>query len=432
MWADAPPRGEAVTLPESDARSEWRDNWPVVLAAGLGAAYSSTHVQSLGVMMPSLEREFGWSRAQISAGLSVGAVVAVTCAPVMGMAIDRFGPRRVVLLGLFLYSLALSGLAMATPSFAVWLALWLLLSVAHLHIKPTAWVTAVTGQFTKSRGLALGVLLSISGLGAIVTPVATLYFVGQLGWRLSFVALPLAWGVFVLPLVYSLFWSAKDHPRKRLGSPVDGRGANFGVMLREGFTSPIFVKLALATFLLSSSAMAVIVNIVPILMSFGRPIETAATVAALIGVMQVVGRLLCGLLMDRMRASLVVAGTALLPGAACLLLLLLPHSLQAIIIAVALLGLATGAENDGIAYLAARYFGMRNFGALFGTLAGLVTVGLGTGPILASYGFDMTRSYQGVLWAVIPIAVLVSALFLSMGPYPKFETGAAERASERG
>ncbi|MCP6390525.1 hypothetical protein NL487_26760, partial [Klebsiella pneumoniae] len=76
------------------AWQEWRRHWHVVLPCFLGIMLATAHSYSLGVMILPLEREFGWPRAQITAGLMFIAVLALVAGPVIGGLVDRFGPRR--------------------------------------------------------------------------------------------------------------------------------------------------------------------------------------------------------------------------------------------------------------------------------------------------------------------------------------------------
>lgn len=69
---------------------EWR-HWPALLASTLGITLAMMYVYSLGVMIAPLEAQFGWTRAQITSGPMVLAVLCLFLAPVMGLAIDRFG-----------------------------------------------------------------------------------------------------------------------------------------------------------------------------------------------------------------------------------------------------------------------------------------------------------------------------------------------------
>jgi MFS family permease len=79
----------------ASAAAEWRAHWTVVLAAGAGVSLSAVSTSSLGVMMEPLEQEFGWSRTQISLGISLVSFIAMTFATFVGLAIDRLGARIV-------------------------------------------------------------------------------------------------------------------------------------------------------------------------------------------------------------------------------------------------------------------------------------------------------------------------------------------------
>ena len=86
------------------------------------------------------------------------------------------------------------------------------------------------------------------------------------------------------------------------------------------------------------------------------------------------------------------------------------------------IALAIGTEVDCCAYLAARHFGLRSFGTLFGTLNGLMLFGNGIAPVLANHVYDVTKSYDSVLWFQIPACLGTAVLFLLLGPYPAFPT----------
>ena len=87
------------------------------------------------------------------------------------------------------------------------------------------------------------------------------------------------------------------------------------------------------------------------------------------------------------------------------------------------LGLSLGAEVDACAYLAARHFGMGSFSSLFGAINGLVVFGSGVAPVIANLVYDVTNSYNLILWATIPLCLFAATMFLSLGSYPKFDTG---------
>ncbi|HEX7743122.1 MAG TPA: MFS transporter, partial [Sphingobium sp.] len=98
-----------------------------------------------------------------------------------------------------------------------------------------------------------------------------------------------------------------------------------------------------------------------------------------------------------------------------------PGSIPIASAAAIVLGLSLGAELDLVAYLATRHVGLRNFGLLFGVIAGLLSLATGTGPLIISHVYDITGSYNLVLWAYMPLCVVSAALFLGLGPYPDFD-----------
>src|SRR5439155_17163358 len=101
------------------------------------------------------------------------------------------------------------------------------------------------------------------------------------------------------------------------------------------------------------------------------------------------------------------------------LLLLAPYNSGWIAaLACLILGLSVGTEVDACAYLAARHFGIRSLGTLFGAINGFMLFANGLAPIGASYVYDMTKSYDVFLWAMLPICLVASLLFLSLGRYP--------------
>ena len=82
------------------------------------------------------------------------------------------------------------------------------------------------------------------------------------------------------------------------------------------------------------------------------------------------------------------------------------------------LGLAAGAELDVMAYLVTRYFGMRAFGALYGALYSMWTLGSGTAPALTAAVRDATGSFTPVLWAYVGLFVIACVILARLGPYP--------------
>lgn len=403
--------------------AEWAQNWPVVLAGAAGVALSTIHVYSLGVLIAPLEAEFGWSRAQISFGLTIGSILLVFCSPIVGLLIDRIGPRRIALYGATSFCVTVAMLSLAGPSIWSWFAFSTLLGIAVNGITSTIWTAAVSGLFLRARGLALSVTLCGTGFSASLTPIMASYLNENYGWRVAYLGLAAVWAAIVLPLLFFLFTSVKD--RLRTNSPAAKApiaAILTGLTAREGFRSPRFFKLAIAASTIAMVAISFTVNLVPIFTSLGLSGSSAAKVASIVGVTSIIGRLTGGYFIDRVNGNIVAAVSVLLPIISCVLLLWMPGVVGAAMVAAAVLGLSLGAELDAVAYLATRHLGIRSFGVLFGTIAGLLSLSSGVGPLIVSYIFDVTRSYVPVLWAYMPLCGLAAILFLSLGRYPDYSS----------
>ena len=402
------------------ARAEWRRNWKVVVAATAGMSLASLSSYSIGVMMIPVERDLGWSRMEIASGLSITAFCGVTLSSLMGLTIDRIGARRAAIIAVVLLCGALMLMSTTTQSLWSWWSLWVLVGLSSAFM-PTVWTATVSGLFSAGRGLALAVVLSGTGISASLVPAIANYFVEHFGWRSACLALGGSWGLVVLPLVLLFFRGASDRPRpSREESAPHARGELPGLTAREGFSSPVFYKVAAIAFCFSIAGVSVVLNLVPILHERGISNETAAGLAGVLGISTVLGKLIGGYLLDRIHAGRVAATAAAASTVLPITLLLSPGSLLGIAAAAGTFSLAAGASFSAVVFLAGRYFGQRSFGVLFGTVHALLALGTGLGPLLSNRVYDVLRTYDPVLWAVIPVFALAAVLLLSLGPYPKF------------
>lgn len=410
------------------AATEWRRHGTVPVAAALGYSLGVIHVYSLGAFMQPLQDEFGWTRAQTSVGLTiVGGAAAVAALPI-GLMVDRLGPRRVGLIGVVLMTIAYALFGTATGSMANWILLWSVLAFASFWVQTTVWTSAVAGRFETSRGLAFAVTLSGGSLGAAVFPAIAVTLIGEWGWRAAFVGLGAGWGTLVLLAVLLFFRGAQDDRSQPAASTAEPAAVDLpGVTLREGLSSATFYKLLVAAGLFAFTTLGVVVHLVPILRDAGAQPLAAAGTAALVGVFSIAGRLGVGLLLDRFSGRVVGACAYLIPIAGAALLLFDGGNPVSQNVAAALFGLTLGAEVDVIAYLASRYFGLKNFGGLFGGLVAALSLGTAFGPLAAGLTFDEFGGYSGFLVVTMVLMGVSSLALASLKPPPDY---AVRRYSE--
>lgn len=401
---------------EGDARAEWQQNWTVVLAAAAGMAVASLISYSSGLFIEPLEKEFHWSRAEIMSGHSIASTLAVICAPFLGFLVDRIGPRRVGIAGVIVLCGAIALFSVATPDIRVWQALWLPLSLGIILVQPMVWTGAVTSLFSAGRGLALAVTLCGGSVASFTVPRLAETLIANFGWRVAWVGIGAVWLVIALPLVVLFLTSKRDRERT---APVAQKVIHERLPIRQsGLFSWRFIQLLVAGVAIALVVVTMVVSTVPILSASGIARGTAVTIAGLVGITAIIGRLGVGTLLDRMDGRIIAAICVSLPVLGLLLLLYFPGSVPAALIAVLIFGLSMGAELDVIAYLTSRYFSRENFGLLFGTLGGFLGLATGNGPFLLNKVYDVTGSYVPAMWAAMPLCVLSAVLLLLLGPYP--------------
>ncbi|MGE2837168.1 MFS transporter [Mycobacterium sp. SMC-4] len=416
------------------ALAEWRRFGKVPLAAGLGYSMGVIHVYCLGAFMEPLQDEFGWSRAQASVGLTIVGMAAAIAALPIGLLVDRLGPRRVGLCGVVLMATTFALMGTATGSMANWILLWALLSFASFWVQTTVWTSAVASRFETSRGLAFAVTLSGGSLAAAVFPPLATALIGVWGWRGAFIGLGVLWGGLVLAAVALFFRGAQDEARADArAEPAAVPAADTptavatppvelpGVTMREGLRSLTFYQLLLAAGLFAFTTLGVVVHLVPILRDAGAEPLAAAGTAALVGLFSIVGRLGVGLLLDRFPARVVGACAYLVPIAGSALLLFDGANPVSQTAAAALFGLTLGAEVDVIAYLASRYFGLRNFGGLFGGLVAALSLGTAFGPLASGATSDHFGGYAPFLVLTMVLMGVSSLALALLKPAPVWE-----------
>ena len=390
------------------ALDEWRAAWPIPLIGLIGIAGGSIPTSTAGVFMQSFASRFGWSRATFSSGLMVMLLGAVVLMPFVGRLVDRFGPRPLALIGVILHGLAMAGLGLADGAVAQW---WLLVGICAVSgqfVSPAVWTTATAGVFETSRGLALAVTLSGIGLCTAGAPLLASYYLRHAGAAAAYPLLALTWVAVAFPLTLIAF-----HPGKARARPIVNAVAKDDGY-RRALLSPGFLLLCAAGALFAPVTYSTVVHLVPILESHGIAPTTAAAIMGTMGLTAMFGRLLGGVLLDRLPAKIVGTAAFLLPVAAIAILLHAGSSIRLSTLAAIVFGLSNGAEMDLISYLVARNYGMRHFAGLYAITIATAGASAAVGPVIAGYVYDRTGSYDAfLLVAMIPLtigAVLIAVL----------------------
>ena len=289
------------------ARAEWRNHWPLVMAAAVGFAFSSITSASTGLFMEPLGREFGWSRTLQSSGVSITAVLTMLMSPFFGVAIDRFGTRRMALAGIIGAALIISSFSLANGSAVQWIGLWVAYAFAAVMIKSTVWSAAVSSVFTNGRGLALGLTLSGTAVAQAIIPPITNYLIDSFGWRGAMVWLGMGGGAIAFLFCALWLFDGYDVARKKrriaeAAGEIAGPATLLdvpGLSIPQAWRSTALWRIGISTFVMMVITIALNVHQFEILRGIGIDRTSAAWLTSIAGVMGVIGKLVTGWLLDR-------------------------------------------------------------------------------------------------------------------------------------
>ena len=404
-------------------QSELQRGWKVLLASLVGVAFGASPVpfNTIGFFMEPLQREFGWTRTEISFGITIYGILGALLAPFFGWAADRWGVRRVALASMAVFGVVFASFALIPGQLWAFYLVWTLIGLFGIGSTPVTFSRAINLWFFRQRGLALGLTLVGTSISAMLLPIVTVRLIEYLGWRGAYGALALLPLAVALPV--GLLFLREPKPEERPaelaatadGAPLPGRS------LREAVTEPRFWILWASIALVSVAYGGAVVHMPSILGGRGFETADAAKVMGVFGLAVFAGRIVTGLLLDRFWAPFVTLPILSMPAIACYLLLGDGNlSVQVAVLAAFLMGFAGGAETDLIAYLASRYFGMRSYGQIYGVL--YMAFGLATAVSTTLYGWvrDTTGSYDVVLVGAGTMFVAGALLLLLLGKYPDF------------
>jgi MFS family permease len=405
--------------------SEFARLWPLAITASLGMSLAASMPIMLGVMMVPIEREFGWSRALISSGSLIVSVLGLLLSTAAGYAIDRIGARRIGMAVVLGMSGTLMLLSTMTDTVWHWWILWGIYGLAATATA-TVWLAPITARFDRQRGLAIALTLAGTGVSGTLLPIIANYVLELYGWRAGYLVVGSIFAAILLPLTY-FFWHGGEEnlPGQQTG---DGEPVAElpGMTVSEGFRSPNFYLIGGSMMISSLAWVALSVNTIPILISLNISAAQAAAIAGIQGLSGIAGRFIGGWMLDRLDAKWVVCVSTLVTMVLPLTYLFEPGNIPLLFAVVMIGSISSGVKYSGIVYLVGRHFGPKSFGTLFGTVSIAPAIAVGVGPMIASFVYDVTRSYSLAIWATLPAMALAAGLILMLGRYPEFESVAAE------
>ncbi|MFC2022289.1 MFS transporter [Chloroflexota bacterium] len=377
---------------------------------------AGVYFYGFGALFDSLIGEFRCTRAMLLESGVLG--------PIDGLLVDKFGPRKVMLVGVLLMSVGFVVLSLVSSITEFYLVFVLMVALGSGLGFTTPLMTAVGNWFVRRQGIAFGLASAGVGLGGLLIPLLS-WIIAQHGWRTAVlvggitifaIATPIALLMRHKPEQYGYVPDGEASPMKE--ERQTGEQADFTA--REALKTRAFWLLSITFAIRLMVTGAVPVHIMPFLLDSGFPRGIAAAALGSIAIISVPGRLGYSWLGDRFEKRYVIAGLLLLLGGS-LVLLCYVESVWQLFIFLGLYAPAYGGLAALMQAIRGEYFGRRAFGTIMGFMAMVIMLGTITGPIFAGYVWDITGSYRLAFLTFAVATVVAMGLILGVKPPVKKE-----------
>ena len=382
-------------------------NWALVAAGALMTCVAIGVVFSLAVFLDPMAADTGWSRAGISGAMTLAFVSMGLAGFGWGALSDRIGPRRVVLCGTVLLGVATVLASRATSLLAFQLAFGVLTGLAAgSFIAPV--MAAAAASFQKHRNLAVSLVSAGMGVAPMTIAPLAAWLVTLYGWRTTQLMIGIGAWVVLLPAVW--FVRRSQQPDAQAGGGAAGGEPDLSA--GQALRSPAFILLAAAFFACCAAHSGPIFHTVSYAIGCGLPMVAAVTIYSMEGAAGLGGRLLFGVLADRLGAKRVLVAGLLIQAFAAASYLLV-RRLEGFYAVAFVFGLAYGGVMPLYATLAREAFGARILGTVLGAASMISSLGMALGPLLGGWLYDRYGSYAWLYLGSLGVGLAAAAIALA-------------------
>jgi MFS family permease len=385
---------------------------------------------SFPVFYAPLIEEFGWSRAEVTAGFFLSMVLV---GPIFGVAagfmIDRYGSRKILLAGLVSAAIAFLGFSWMR-SLPFYYLFYFFSTIGYVSAGPIPHQVLISEWFSRMRGRAMGLAYVGIGIGGAVAPVLAQFLVRHFGWRAAMFSIA---GIILLALIPLTLFLVRDRPVE-LGLLPDGEAGSPVPVHQTGQPPPeLAVVLRTSSFwlILTGSLMSIgaVGGIIQHLQLYLRDQhftpEKAALVASYLLISSIAGRLTMGYLADRFPRKYVMLAACLM--VACAIPTLYFVAVPGLVYVFAVVfGFGMGADYMLIPLITAECFGTSSLGKLMGVILTTDALAQAFAPVVVSRIYDVQKSYH---WGFIVLMAMAAAGALAVGRIPMKARWAGRRAA---
>lgn len=386
--------------------------WVIVGLATISMAFWYAFRTSFAIFFVALIDHFKWSRAEAAGAQSIGMLVYMVMAPAVGYLVDRIGPRKVILPGIFLMGLGLLLCTQVKSLIHFYLFFGLIAGIGVTCLSISPFTAILSHWFEKRRGMANGLASFGIGFGPLFFVPLLQYLINLKGWPFAFLIFSLL--VFAIP--FPLIGLFLRHRPEEMGLSADGdpmissdeteaSQRNSGSQrVRDLIKTMRFWSFLLFPSLTIFSVYIVIVHHVKYLIDLGVDRIWAASLFAAIGALSAGFRFFWGWLSDRAGREITytLGGIGFVLGILFLILFQIFPSFSLLYLFAFLFSAGWGSTAPMFMSIAGDLYKGRRFGLIYGMLEGMIGIGAAAGSWLAGYIFDQTQTY---FWAFL-LAIL--------------------------
>jgi len=388
--------------------------WVIVAAGALMTCVGIGAMFSLAVFLEPMAAATGWSRAGISSAMSLDFLTMGVAAFGWGAMSDRFGTRAVVLAGAALLGLALLLASHASSLVEFRLTYGILVGLAAgAFFAPM--IAAATMWFENNRSLAVSLVSAGMGVAPMTVSPFARWLISTYDWRVAMTTIGVAAWILLIPAALLVRRPPAAAPAGAASAAKRADGA--GLSAAQALRSPQFVILALTFFLCCAAHSGPIFHMVSYAIGCGIPAMAAVSIYSVEGLSGLGGRLLLGVLADRLGAKPVLVAGLLVQALAIGTYLYVSRLGEFYALSV-VFGTAYGGVMPLYAVLAREYFGARIMGTVFGAATMTSSIGMAFGPWVGGWVFDTFDNYGWLYIGSFGVALGAMAMALAFPPLP--------------
>ncbi|MER8696691.1 MFS transporter [Mesorhizobium opportunistum] len=388
--------------------------WVIVAAGALMSCVAIGTMFSLAIFLEPMAIDTQWSRAGISSAMTLNFLVMGLGGFAWGAISDRFGARIVVAIGAVLLGLALVLASRAGSLLAFQITYGVLVGLAaSAFFAPM--IALTTGWFETNRGLAVSLVSAGMGVAPMTISPFARWLISAYEWRTAMFDIGIMAWVLLLPAVLLVRQPPKPAPAAAGSTPVaEGAGLTVGQALR----SPQFIVLGLTFFACCAAHSGPIFHMVSYAMLCGVAPMAAVSIYSVEGLAGLGGRLLYGVLADRLGVKPVLIAGLVIQAIVIAAYLSISQLDQFYMLAV-IFGATYGGVMPLYAVLAREYFGQRILGTVFGAATMLSSLGMALGPLAGGMVFDAYANYHWLFIGSALIGLGAAGIAIAFPPVPQ-------------